>query len=255
MPVRQADDTTLQSKRDRARSLIGALLAKTVANGCTENEAAKAAAKAAELMAAYNVSYTDAQQVREDVYGARTRQYGRTARLHELTDLWSYVAELTDTECYFSGGSIIFFGQKHDTEIAHYLLEMFVNVGETAWQAFRKAGNGETSIQGRKAFFRGMKGRLVERIQELVKQRRRAEEAATRRTSTGTSLVVVKQAVVAERYKQHATAIGGLHCTGCSSRSMGQGAGNYGAGRKAGDSVTITTGVASKASPRPLGAE
>jgi hypothetical protein len=40
---------TAQSQRDRARSLIRALRVKTVANGCTEGEAAAAAAKVREL--------------------------------------------------------------------------------------------------------------------------------------------------------------------------------------------------------------
>lgn len=42
------DDATATplSKRDRVRKLLAALLAKTVANGCTEDEAQRAAEKA-----------------------------------------------------------------------------------------------------------------------------------------------------------------------------------------------------------------
>lgn len=246
-------DAAPASKRERAMRLIRALLEKTVARGATEAEAMVAAAKAGQLMAQYNVAYREVKEVEEDRYGVRKRTYGKTKRLHELTDTWWYVAQFTGTECYFNYGEIAFFGQAHDTELAHYLLTMFVNVGESAWQAFRKAGKGETSIRGRKAFMRGMVWRLKERLTELTRQRQAAERAeadrqeAERRAqgSTGTSLMVLidlKARIVKERYKSHGEAIGLRKGRG-TVRSWGVGEGNYHAGVKAANAVNITTGV------------
>ena len=48
--------TATTEKRERMQSLIAALLAKTVGNGCTEQEAASAMEKAQELLLRYNLS-------------------------------------------------------------------------------------------------------------------------------------------------------------------------------------------------------
>src|SRR5215468_10883684 len=55
------------NKHERTRALIRDLLTKTLANGRTEAEAVKAAAKASELMTQYDLTYEDAHEVREDI--------------------------------------------------------------------------------------------------------------------------------------------------------------------------------------------
>lgn len=229
---------TQPSKRDRVKALIRALLAKTVAKGCTEDEAAAAAAKAAELMAQYELTFEDAQQVRDEAIGKSGKAYGRTSRLHEATDLWYPVSRFTTTKCYFSGPEITFFGQRQDVELAHYLLDLFVNCAEAEWQSFRRRGRGDTDIRGRKSFMRGLIHRLSERLTEL----RRARDAQAQAAPTGNALVVLKGQLVTERYAQHAKALR-IRSSGSSRRIGVTSAGNYQAGQAAGSRVNITTGV------------
>ena len=51
----------MSTERDRLKSRIAALLAKTVQNGCTESEALSAAAKVAELLDRHALSLTDVE--------------------------------------------------------------------------------------------------------------------------------------------------------------------------------------------------
>lgn len=58
--------------RERIAAIIRALLEKTVANGCTEDEAIAAAAKAAEMLAKHNLT-VDEVELRANPF-ARERQ-------------------------------------------------------------------------------------------------------------------------------------------------------------------------------------
>ena len=51
----------MSNERDRLRSRIAALAAKTIANGCTEAEALAAAAKVAELLDRHALSMSDVE--------------------------------------------------------------------------------------------------------------------------------------------------------------------------------------------------
>ena len=241
------DDAQL-SKRERARKLIAGLLAKTVANGCTEDEAAKAAAKASELMQHYNVSAADAQEVRDDVYGANRKAYSsstaRKVRHHEVIEFCTgVIATFCECRAFQTTTDIVFFGQKHDTQIAHYLLDMFRTAAETQWQLFRRRGFGDTSIYGRKGFMRGFVVRTLERFTELIE----ARKAGT--ASTGTALVVVKQQVVTERYAIYVRDAK-LNLRAKRAGTIGGSSENYAAGCNAAGRVNITTGVGGSSNGR-----
>lgn len=228
---------TQPSKRERVKALIRALLAKTLANGATEGEALAAAAKASELMAQYDLTFEDAQAVRDEAIGKSGKAYGRTSRLHEATDTWDAICDFATVKCYFIGPEIVFFGQRQDVEVAHYLMDLFINCANVEWQAFRRRGRGAaTDIRGRKAFMRGFVYRLKARLREM----RRARDAHSQ-AATGNALVVLKGQLVTQRYNQHEAAIGlrALRST----RIAISNDGNYQAGQAAGSRVNITTGV------------
>ena len=243
------------SKQERAKRLIRDLLAKTVENGATEAEASAAMAKASELMLQYDISLEDAQQVRDEVYGALRRFYARGSQArrswHEAIDLAVPISKLTGTRVWREpkAGEIIYFGQKQDTEIAHYLLDLCINCCETEWKAFQRAcrivrevgiEHGDTSIRGRKAFLRGMIIRLAERIEKLASDR----AAALRSYATANALVVVKNQIVEQKFDAYATERGlTLRSSGSSRRSYGTGSNNYAAGRQAGDKVSLSPGL------------
>jgi len=238
-------DSSKLSKRERARRLIRSLLSKTEARGCTADEAAKSAAKAAELMLQYDLSVEDAQEVRDDVYGALRKRYGagtgRKIRRHEATDLCNAIAAVCEVRCYFDGHEIVFFGAKQDCEIAHYLLDVFISCSEADWQRVRRDREPgvDTSISGRKGFMRGFVHRIRERLGELKTERGKARQAQA--TSTGRELLVLKQQIVEERYRKLSKELGLVNSR--RSRSGATVGANYNAGRASADRTNITTGV------------
>ena len=245
------DNQTQKSKRERARDLIRALLAKTVERGASEEEAMAAAAKAAELMSAYNVSATDAADVRDDQYGYMKRQYAksytRRVRFHEATDLLiGSIARFCGTRSLWDGSHIGYFGQKHDCELSHWLLDLFINCSEADWQGLRKKKRFDIdpSIAGRKSFMRGYVHRMSNRLRDIREARKAQEQAAAPQSQN--ALVVLKQQVVQERYKQWEVSLGGFGTKRGGYRSGAAHGGNYDAGKASADRTNITTGVGSK---------
>lgn len=265
-------NTTQQSKRDRVKTILRALLAKTVANGCTEQEATKAAEKAAELMAEYNISAESAQEVQDDVYGNLKKAYGepnrRAHRFHEATDVMGAVAVFTGTKTYYDGHQICFFGAKHDCEIAHWLLSLFINCSEADWQALRKKRGTDTSIRGRKSFFRGFVHRMRARLTEIRiarEQTQEREQAAKAREAIAAgasqndvaarrvnalALVDLKKEVVKERFEKHTASFGGLGKAKGGNRVYDRYSGNYDQGRASANRVNITQGVGASSNAR-----
>jgi hypothetical protein len=235
-----ADGTQPLSKRERVKNLLRALLSKTTENGCTEDEAVAAAAKASELMTQYDLTYADAEEVKAEVYGKMSKQHARTSRHHDMTNLlWGSIGNLTGTKCWFSGGHVVYFGRKEDCEVAHYLLDLCINSAELEWKRFRKNRLADTSIRGRKGFMRGMAHRLQERMREMREAREATMKAAT---SSANALVVLKNQIVAERYAAVKKALR-IRASGGTLVGVNQNSGNYAAGQAAGSRVNLTTGV------------
>ena len=115
------------TEREKIAAKIRALRAKTIDNGCTEDEAIAAAAKVAEMLERYNLSLDEVEM--------RASPFKRHKELHEDPvgeRLWKpaqAVAALTGTTTWISGPGvwpveISFFGFAHEVEIATYLLEV-----------------------------------------------------------------------------------------------------------------------------------
>lgn len=100
---------------------IKALLAKQVSNGCTEHEAMVAARKAAELMAEYNISMTEAEVLAEGFEMQDLAWEDKTTFLVRRS-LSTGVATFTDTRIWLHGKDTIkFFGLKSDVIFARFL--------------------------------------------------------------------------------------------------------------------------------------
>lgn len=247
----------LSSKRERAKRLIRDLLSKTVTNGATEAEATAAMEKASELMLQYDVTFEDAQQIQEEIYGALKKFYARGSMRrrswHEAIDLALPIARFTGTKVWREpvAGNIIYFGRKQDTEVAHYFLDLLTNCCETEWQKFRRIStitksvgvhHGDTSIRGRKSFLRGMISRLEERLNFLANSRR----ATLQSHATSNALVVLKDQIVKEKFGSYCAEKGlRLKTSAVQRRSYSTGSGNYKAGVEAGDRVNLSSGVGS----------
>jgi Protein of unknown function (DUF2786) len=122
--------------RDEIVARIQKLMAVTCERGATEAEAVTAAAKAAELLAAHNLSMSELD-VRESQHETVTQQYSRV-RAHKVTDVCFAISKLTDTIVWTAGGGIAYFGTKIDCEVAHYLTALCRNAMDAEWTAYKK---------------------------------------------------------------------------------------------------------------------
>ena len=222
---------------------IRALLNKTLENGATEAEAMSAAAKARELMDCYRLSMSDVEIQAEPIETVDLRR-GK-AKAVAPTDycmggiqaycgvrMWYH----TDRQTGYRRARIL--GLKSDAEMARYLYEMIRGAIETETEAHHRTEIWLDSANRRKAtssFQVGMAVRIDTRLREMA----RALDPVAK-TATGTSLVVVKGAVVKQAFDALGLKFKG-HLGGMSASSGG----SYAAGRAAGDRVNLSRPVSS----------
>lgn len=196
------------NRREAIKRRIRSLLAKTTTAGCTEEEAAKAAALAGDLMAQYDLSYADVHQVRSDSqYGPRARANfvggsKRRRSYHEVKMCVPYIARFFDCTSFWylqeKGGMLVYFGTEFDTEAAHLMTEMIRLTMESEFAAYLKANHNPLRKHGRTmraGFMTGMAFRLNERLEEV-----KAARTATVNVAGRNALTVIKQELVTEAY-------------------------------------------------------
>lgn len=194
--------------RRAAMGRIRALLAKTVQNGCTEEEAMAASQKAGELMDKYGVesSEVDIRAERCDTrsHSSRAGKKGDRERSTQSSEV-SLVAVAIGRYCgcrvWRSGPEIKYFGLPHEAEIAAYMTDAIETAMRTSFRAWRKGPERPQNVNGRAlrgAFMVAMARRLSERLDEMTQSR----NAATPKTTDGKSLVLIRNAVVEEQFKE-----------------------------------------------------
>ena len=112
---------------DKLKLRIQALRAKTIDNGCTEEEALSAAAKVAELLDRHDLSLTDVE-LRAAPCERRAYETRRKKRI-PLDDCIGAIAHFCDCRVWREKNaagetSYVFFGLRSDIEVAHYLTEL-----------------------------------------------------------------------------------------------------------------------------------
>jgi len=182
------------TKREAIIAKVRALLAKTIENGATESEALFAAAKAAELMAKYDLEM-DEVEAREAGVKQSQRMMDPVFAKH-LARVCGAIAELCGVKTWGDGSGALlrnqtFFGLPHDVEVADYLAEICERAMKN--DLARASSQGGWALRPRRigmlsdSFLEGMSRRLAERISEL---------AWTRKKATGSALVPVKDALI-----------------------------------------------------------
>lgn len=197
-------------QEDRTK-ILGKIKALLETKGCSESEAMARLDKAAELMARYEVSRSEVDNAAtDDRYGFRRRPFARKGRsgrvrLPEVAALVRSVSELCDCEALLQdrGAVLSFFGTPLDTEVAHFMVDMLRNVMESSWRHYsRSLEAAEQKARGfhgreiRSSFMMGFAKRVKARIAEIVA----AKNATVAATEKGRALIVVKNALVKERY-------------------------------------------------------
>jgi hypothetical protein len=179
------------TEREKIAARIRALLAKTVENGCTEDEAIAAARMAAMLLAKYNMTIDEAE-LRANPF--KREQVHQEDEIGErIWKVASAIADLTGSRYWrsrpgISPVEITFFGFAHEVDVARYLL----GICERAMQ------DGKRSLLRRHAllvparrrihllaFLDGMADRLARRILDLIPK-----------APPGSGLVVVRNSLI-----------------------------------------------------------
>lgn len=193
-----------ESRRDSLFRKIRALLAKTTAAGCTEDEALAAAALARRLMDDYDIASTDLEEpnpwTEQDFPNTSPRQRKRDWRLRRA------IAGAIGLYCdcrtiHWDDNTIRFFGRESDVLFAGWLLESLDAFGLRAWAIFDAAQSlmdePDTDAPDRESFLLGYSERIRERLITEAKAR-------TAPTATGSGLILVRNAerdaLVAQRY-------------------------------------------------------
>lgn len=228
------------TNRVAALNRIRALLAKTVANGCSESEALAAAAKAGELMDRYGLTYSELELKSE-----RCHQHEATDRQHHVELVANAIARFCHCRVWSNEGRIQYFGLQIDVLIAGYMTDLCRSAMEVSFKTFLQSDQrpqGQNGRTLRKPFMVAMALRLSERIKAMATARE-----GTAITADGTSLTLVKNAVVDEQYR----ALGYQFTWSSAPRQYGNAAARA-AGRAAGDRVKLIPGVGETPRPKSL---
>jgi hypothetical protein len=177
---------------------IQALRAKTIANGCTEDEALSAAAKVAELLDRHDLSLSDVE-LRASSCERRVYETFRKKRI-PLDDCVGAIAHFCDCRVWREKNAAgdnryVFFGLGADVEVAHYLAELIDGAVRADLGRFKTSVDyGRFRHQERHlanaSFALGMVASIADKLVAIKAGRDQVNE------STGRGLVVLKTSVV-----------------------------------------------------------
>jgi len=225
---------------DKLKLRIQALRAKTIDNGCTEDEALSAAAKVAELLDRYDLSLTDVE-MREAPCERRVFETYRKKRI-PLDDCVGAIANFCDCRVWREKNEAgesryVFFGLRSDIEVAHYLTELLDSAVRSELGRYKT-----TSAYGRfrhnerhlanASFALGMVASIAEKLTAMKASRDQVNQG------TGRGLVVLKASIVDDEFGKLGLNLRAARSTG---RTVSMTA--YEAGGVAGSSLAINPAV------------
>jgi hypothetical protein len=229
---------------DKLKTRIQALRAKTIDNGCTEDEAVSAAAKVAELLDRYDLSLTDVE-MREVPCERLEFETWRKKRI-PIDGCVGAIAHFCDCRVWREKNQAgesryIFFGLRSDIEVAHYLAELIDAAVRSELGRYKTtAGYGRFRHNQRHlanaSFALGMVASIAEKLTAMKAGRDQANQ------STGRGLVVLKAAIVDDEFGKLGLNLRAARSTG---RTVSMTA--YEAGGVAGASLTINPAVGKSA--------
>jgi hypothetical protein len=212
---------------------IRALMAKTVANGCTESEALAALDKARAMMDAYEVTEDDLQLTKEEK--AVIHRDAEDARdPHKVKWQLVYaISKFVGVEAWRQGGTngaFAFCGLRSDIDFAQWLLDSLAQfvINESANHLVGNMADKATRRLQIKSFVMGATTRISRRMFALV------EQSKPQVTSNGHALVVIKNQAIAEKMEAE-----GIKLRTTSTRRTSIDCGSYNAGQAAGERASF----------------
>jgi len=213
----------------RVKSRIKALTDKTVANGCTEAEAMAAAEMVGRLLERYALSMDEIEirtarcvQIEVPIGGRQRRPIdGCVPTIARFCDCKVWLArgvapapEGADSNQSPPGSRYVFFGFETDTALALYLFTVIDRAVVTETAGFRQLNPRFRGVRLRQASFSFQHG-VVARVSERLDAMRRARDAAVRaQRSTDTALILAKDRVVEDAFRETDVRLVSMNATG-----------------------------------------
>lgn len=180
---------------DKLKTRLQALRAKTIANGCTEEEALAAAAKVAELLDRHDLQLSDlemrAEQCEQSVIATNRKQR------QPISACIPAIAEYCDCKAWREKdetGRIryVFFGLRPSIEMAHYVYDVIAAAMQTGWENYARTQRFIRYANDDKgSFLFGMAVSIADKLSAMKMDRDQAN-----RMGGGRDLVVVRHAIV-----------------------------------------------------------
>ena len=194
--IRQRDDPGLTALVQRIR----ALRAKTVAQGCTEQEALAAAEKAAELLDRYGLSLSELEFRAQPCDGIGIQTNRR--RFAPIDTCVPMIATFFDCRAWVEqvpGQALryVFFGLRADVAAAQYMYDLVERAFQTETEAFRTSGIYLRMVGERRSATNSFQVGLGRGICGKLAGMQAAREN-NRRSASGRDLVPIKAAMVEE---------------------------------------------------------
>lgn len=239
--------------RDRIREKLRRLLSMTVENGASETEAMAAAEAAARLMAEHNLSYRTVEEIDADGFATDTRPwfrgsggFGRAAPVPAVKRCLPAICLLCGVEHAWSiyDGTLIFFGAPGDTEVAHYLTVIIARAMDREWAEYRRNLRNGQAPRLRASFYLGISSRIAMRLKDMA-------ASPSTPVAGGTNLVVVKNALVKERFAAEMDTHGGVKNARKESARVGDSSALI-SGWSAGERVALNKGLNEATGAREL---
>lgn len=231
------------TEREKIAARIRALRAKTVANGCTEDEAISAAAKVAEMLERYNMTVDEAE-MRASPFERREEAHDDVVGDRCLWKIASAVTVLTGTTYWRSPPGVFpvkvtFFGFAHEVEIASFMTDLCANALRCEQGRILRGGKRAYTARQRSRLYPyldGMTDRLCARLRALVPPQQ-----------TGAGLVVLRNELLKAALEDEG--VGLRDGRAAASRSHWD---SYRDGQEAGDRVALNAGVSGPKAARQM---
>lgn len=241
-----------QNELAKVKARIRALASKTVDRGCSEAEAMAAAAKVGELLAVYGLTMSEVELRQETCVQRRLPMLGPVRQAMK----WLYPSLLRLCECRgWTDGrqDFVLFGLEPDVQMAEYLMAVVARALETEEGHYRAgpeyAARRQPAQVVLRSFRYGFADRVGKRLDAMALERERVQaraEAAPH--SQGTALVLVKQQILREQFRELGVNLRTVYSTATvRDRSA------YGAGAAAGSRVGLNNPIRGDAGGRRLG--
>ena len=184
----------------RVLQRIQALRAKTLSQGCTEQEVLAAAEKVAELLDRYGLSLSEIEMRERPCEGVGV-DTGRKRRA-PIDDCAPAIGEFCDCKVWFETTAagwfrVVFFGLPADVAAAHYLYELVALAFKTETADFQAREGASKLRESTRSFQIGLAHGIRLKLQE-----RKAEREATMKTSSGRALAPIKASVIEEEMEK-----------------------------------------------------